>query len=280
MNYTPTNNLLFLKCFASVENSSILQGFIQDILGMPVEEATVENPYDIRHVQERLSYTAVDVLARLGDESLVSVEMQVAPQKHFAKRALYYAASRYISGYGDVRLIPTRNTSDALYASLRPLFGINICDFELFGDHPEPLRTFRLFDTTYHVEFPGALFQISFLQLGKEEELYQGNLTHWLSFFKGRPPADDAPGYILQAYQAVAYANLTTKEREMMDYAEMNREDAKAQLLYARDEGIAQGLKQGISQAASRMLAKGMTLDDIRDITELDVETIRRLEEN
>ncbi|MDR1185643.1 MAG: hypothetical protein LBK67_12740, partial [Coriobacteriales bacterium] len=31
----------------------------------------------------------------------------------------------------------------------------------------------------------------------------------------------------------------------MMDYAEMNREDAKAQLLYARDEGIAQGLRQG-----------------------------------
>jgi hypothetical protein len=134
------------------------------------------------------------------------------------------------------------------------------------------------------VEFPGALFQISFLQLGKEKGLYQGNLTHWLSFFKGRPPTDDAPGYILQAYQAVAYANLTAKEREMMDYAEMNREDTKAQLLYARDEGIAQGIAQERNEesvhVARTALLKGLDINIVCDITGLDIETIRRLEEN
>jgi predicted transposase/invertase (TIGR01784 family) len=162
VNYAPTNNLLFLKCFASAENGAVLRGFIQDVLDISVDEATVENPYDIRHVRERLTHTTVDVLARLGDRSLVSIEMQVMPQRHFAKRVLYYATSRYQSGYGDRRPVPAGSASDALYASLRPIFGINICDFDLFDDHEDPLRTFELFDTTYHVRFPEPLFHISF----------------------------------------------------------------------------------------------------------------------
>jgi predicted transposase/invertase (TIGR01784 family) len=82
----------------------------------------------------------------------------------------------------------------------------------------------------------------------------------------------------------VAYANLTTKEREMMDYAEMNREDAKAQLLYARDEGIAQGLRQGRNEESAHIaraaLSEGLPVDFVARITGLDVETIRRLQEN
>jgi predicted transposase/invertase (TIGR01784 family) len=276
MNYAPTNNLLFLKCFASPENSNVLRGFIRDVLGISIKEATVENPYDIRHVQERLSHTTVDVLARLQDESLVTIEMQVQPQRHFAKRALYYTASRYITGYGDTRFIPAGSAPDTLYASPRPIFGINICDFNLFDDHNDPLRIFGLFDTTYHTEFPDPLLHMSFLQLRKEALVGQERLARWLSFFRGRPPAVDAPEYLEQAYRTVAYANLTEKEREMIDYEEMSREDTKAQLLYARDEGI----EQGVFQTASRMLAHGMTLDDIRDITGLDTEAIRRLQEN
>jgi predicted transposase/invertase (TIGR01784 family) len=286
--YTPTNNLLFLKCFASPENSNVLCGFIRDVLGIPIKEATAENPYDIRTVQERLAHTTVDVLARLKDGSLVSVEMQIQPQKHFAKRTLYYAASRYVSGYGDERRIPGHSASDALYASLRPIFGINVCDFNLFDDYTDPLRTFELFDTTYHTKFAEPLLHISFLQLKKEALAGQERLAYWLSFFKGCPPAVDVPEYLKQAYQTVAYVNLTEKEREMIDYAEMSREDAKAQLEYARDEGIeqgiargrVQGIEQGTLQTASRMLTRGMALRDVLDITGLDAETIKRLQEN
>jgi predicted transposase/invertase (TIGR01784 family) len=133
---------------------------------------------------------------------------------------------------------------------------------------------------------------ISFLQLRKEALAGQENLAHWLSFFRGRLPVDNVPGYIRQAYQTVAYANLTEREREMIDYEEMSREDAKAQLLYARDEGVAQGFERGIEQGfmqgrneeSARVvraaLQKGLDISIIRDITGLDTEAIRRLQEN
>jgi predicted transposase/invertase (TIGR01784 family) len=82
----------------------------------------------------------------------------------------------------------------------------------------------------------------------------------------------------------VSYANLTAKEREMIDYAEMSREDAKAQLEYARDEGVRMGMEQGRNAESAHIaraaLLKGLDINIIRDITGLDAETIRRLEEN
>jgi hypothetical protein len=51
MRYLPTNNLLFLKCFASPENTDILSGFIKDVLGIAIEDVNPENPYDIHIAQ-------------------------------------------------------------------------------------------------------------------------------------------------------------------------------------------------------------------------------------
>jgi hypothetical protein len=66
----------------------------------------------------------------------------------------------------------------------------------------------------------------------------------------------------------------------MIDYAEMSREDAKAQLLYARDEGLAQGRNEESTRVARAALSEGASLDFIARITGLDTETIRKLREN
>jgi predicted transposase/invertase (TIGR01784 family) len=289
MRYAPTNNLLFIKCFASPENRDILKGFIKDVLNIPIKSLTVENPYNVDHIKERLAYTVVDVLARLSDESLVTVEMQVQSQKHFSRRSLYYASSRYAAGYGDERFVPKDLvSSEVLYASLRPVHGINICDFDMFSDNDDPLRSFRLFDVTYQVAFPECPLSISFLQLGKASLKHQENLRHWIAFFKGKPAADDAPDYILKAYQVVEYNNLDDKERAMIDYAEMTRADTQAMLAYAYDEGITQGIAQGVTrgreegvfQIALRMLERGMAPSDICELTGLDPDTLRKYQEN
>jgi predicted transposase/invertase (TIGR01784 family) len=288
MNYAPTNNLLFLKCFASPENSDVLKGFIKDVLDIPLTDITIENPYNIHQLEKRLTYTTVDVLARLEDGTLITAEMQVTPQVHFAKRSAYYTTSRFVTGYADPRTRSQSNSSDVLYSSLRPIYSINICDFDMFETNDDPLRTFELFDTTYKEPFPENLFHISYLQLKKVPRKNQEALRHWISFFKGLKPEDDIPDYLKKAYQVVTYANLTDKEQKMIDYAEMSREDAKAQVLYAREEGMAQGMEQGLergleqgrSEEAAHIiraaLSKGLDVNIIRDITGFDIETIRR----
>ncbi|WP_163654649.1 PD-(D/E)XK nuclease family transposase [Listeria sp. PSOL-1] len=104
--WTAKNDLLFKKVFASPKWRHILIGFIQDILNLDVEDVTIDNPYSIETFykaskeENKLFYTEVDVLARLADGTLVTIEIQVNPQSYFKERALYYLADKYVSNYG------------------------------------------------------------------------------------------------------------------------------------------------------------------------------------
>ena len=108
--YVGKNDLLFKKVFADQRYAHILIGFIQDIFEIEVESVQIETPYRIETFYElqkekTLTFTAVDVVARLTDKSLVTVEMQVSPQKYYAERTVYYVAEKYVSNYGQPTII-------------------------------------------------------------------------------------------------------------------------------------------------------------------------------
>ncbi|BDR55940.1 hypothetical protein KIMC2_05020 [Xylocopilactobacillus apis] len=91
----PSNDLLFKKLFASPKNRHILIGFIHDMIGLNVVDVIIENPYNIRTFkvtedQQEFLETEVDVLARLDDGSLVTIELQVRREAHFIERSLHY----------------------------------------------------------------------------------------------------------------------------------------------------------------------------------------------
>jgi predicted transposase/invertase (TIGR01784 family) len=258
MHYAPTNNLLFLKCFSSPHSIEVLSGFISDVLGIKVDDIHIENPYDVAWVKERLGYTTVDVLARLPDRRLITIEMQCHPQASFDLRAAHYLTSRYVASYGDERLIPKDyRGQDTKYASLHPVCGINVCNFALFKKNDDPLRIFKLYDTTYNEEYAGGLLTMVFLQLVKKPLAGQERLRPWFEFFKGQPLSGDVPDYIIRAQEMTKYANLSEEERKMIDDAERSREDMKGQLCYAREEGEQRGEKRGIALGEKRGEQRG-----------------------
>jgi predicted transposase/invertase (TIGR01784 family) len=74
----------------------------------------------------------------------------------------------------------------------------------------------------------------------------------------------------------------------MIDYAEMSRADAAAQLDYALEQGLEQGRAQGVEwgrneeslHIARNALSKGLPIELIGTITGLSPDAIRRLQEN
>jgi predicted transposase/invertase (TIGR01784 family) len=85
-------------------------------------------------------------------------------------------------------------------------------------------------------------------------------------------------------------------EEESLYILEQSREkyewDVASRIHGAREEGVAKGRAEGVAEGEARgeyegilrvahaALAKGMSLDVIMDITGLDAETIKRLQEN
>jgi len=60
------------------------------------------------------------VVARLNDKSLITIEMQVQPQKYYLERAHYYLVTQYASNYGQPRHYPedAREAQQVKYSSL------------------------------------------------------------------------------------------------------------------------------------------------------------------
>jgi predicted transposase/invertase (TIGR01784 family) len=275
-----TKDLPFRKVMSSAEHPEVVRGFINDILGLDVDEVEIENPYDIRSfVDEQgkpvLRETQVDVLVRLKDGSKVSVEMQVAYQSHYLSRAAYLACSRMIADYGNRRLQrTTNNTGDAKYSSLNPIYGINIMVEDVFVDE-HAVHLYELYDRKHGLLFGENSRQagspnpvtITFWELGKNLESSSADMLQWLKLFNGEELDKDAPGYIKQAAHMIAYDNLTREEQEVIDWADIREQDRKQREADIRRESLAEGVELGsltkAMETARNLIKEGVSPDII-----------------
>ena len=294
--YLPSNDYLFRKIVGSDQHPEITKGIISDLLGIQIESLTVLNPFDIEWYRKQdvtqlsLQETIVDVLVRLKDNTLVIIEVQTGIQRYFVERIFYYTTKRSIDEYGNHELMRTQIGSDQKYSAIHPTFGISILDFILFNTDDDPLHEFSFFDIQHgyylnpkdYRSKDGQLFGLTFLELGKPVENTSKNIRYLIEFFKGNKLEVDAPDYLKEALEMTEVQNLSAEERDMIFRADIAREDRKGQLLYAKEEGQREGreigLIEGRKAVAKAALRKGLGLDDIAEITGLDLTTLLRLE--
>jgi predicted transposase/invertase (TIGR01784 family) len=300
--HTPTNDLLFKRSLANAKHPDVTAGFINDMLGLDVAEIHIENPYDIQVLRDALGTgslkpTIVDVRVRLSDKSQVLTEMQVEKQTVYLERGLYYIATRFITDYDHPELQP----GESKYSSLNAIYGIHVLDFIQFDQDRDALRNFALYDIL-HQEFygnkvisdsVGGMFNLTFLELGKDRDTVAQNVRYWMDFFKGRALPEDVPDYIRTALELSEECNLSEEEAHMISAQEMAEQDRIGQLAYARGEGREQGQREG-RQAGQRegrqqgqretalsvarsLLKTGMDIKSVALHTNLDLDSIRRL---
>ncbi|MDR1089116.1 MAG: Rpn family recombination-promoting nuclease/putative transposase [Coriobacteriales bacterium] len=284
--HLPTNDLLFKRSLANASHPDVTAGFIRDMLGLNVDEVHIENPYDIQVFRDTLGTgslrpTIVDVRVRLKDKSQVITEMQVERQTMYLERGLYYPCSRYIEDYGHPDLMP----GESKYRSLHPIYSIHILDFLQFEGDSDPLRNFSLYDTL-HQEFYGSriisdtvggLFNLTFLELGKDRQSVPEHVRHWMDFFKGRPLPEDVPDYLKKARELSEELTLTREEAQMISDKERAEQDFIGQLEYARGEGRQEGSQENALSIARRAVSQGFDIKVIAELTDLDLNTVRRL---
>jgi predicted transposase/invertase (TIGR01784 family) len=77
--------------------------------------------------------------------------------------------------------------------------------------------------------------------------------------------------------------NMLLEEWNLDEAKEYWKEEAREEGLeegreQGREQGLKQGLKQGLEQTARNALVKGYSLEEIHEITGLDIETVRKLQ--
>jgi len=242
----PKNDFVFKKLFVTCPD--LLVDLINAVRSGedPIEAIDILNP---RIDPEELTgkFIVLDVLARDTRGHFFNIEMQVRCQAAWLERSFFYLAHTCTS--------QLKSGDD--YATLKPVIGINLLDFDLFtGDKAH--WHFRLLDPeqpTVRLE----LLQLHILELRKlDHQRSTGTLTDWVTYFKHwredtvmseirHPPVQKA----LDQLKALSNDEETrwralARERALHDEASF--------LASERRKGLEEGRHKGQAEVLTRLL--------------------------
>jgi len=249
----PKCNLTFKRIFGSEKNKNILIHFLNDILGFTDENAiqevkflsTIMNPEIASDKQ-----SIVDVLCKDSHGNKYIVEMQVARDRGFEKRAQMYAAKAYSRQSGN-------------YVDFKKVFFIAISNSTLFPEEVEYLSTHNTRDTKTNGNYLQD-FQFVFIELPKftkhAVEQLENTVERWCFFFRYAEDTNDEDLRKITEQEPViklAYNELDKfhwDEKDLVAYEEKIMDVYKEENILAQkfDDAIKKGRQEGRQEGIHR----------------------------
>jgi predicted transposase/invertase (TIGR01784 family) len=288
---SPLNDLAFKKVFGSIGNEDILAGLIQDFFGYEPKKIEINNPYSIKAYKEAqkngiianvLRETRRDISAKF-EVADFTTELQIQKNDWFDVRSVYYAFDGFCNNYNRAATDGLYGEDAGRYASLRPVYALNILGHKYFDDE-DAYRLFDLYDAIRKKRFKTELLRIGYFEFGKTN-LETPNHKYWSAYFMGKELPGDAPTYMKKASNIISYTNLQKEEREMIDYADLYEQDRKAEKATAKREGHREGhregrregRREGYQDVARNLKSEGIPIQTIVKATGLTEDVIKKL---
>jgi predicted transposase/invertase (TIGR01784 family) len=284
----PKNDVAFKKIFGTEKNKDILIHFLNDMITFK-ERGTIVSVAFLKTVQDpetaAKKTSIVDILCKDEKGNHYIVEMQVAKEKGFEKRAQYYASKAYIS----------QANAGGAYHDLKEVIFLAIADFVMFPQKPAYKSDHVILDKESH-ENDLKDFSFTFLELPKfnKDIDHLSNMTEkWAYFFKHAESTsledtlkligDDE--IIERAYKQLD--RLTWNDAELLTYDQAEKYEGAyiASMAQKFDEGFDKGFGKGALEGmiqekmntARSMLAKKFEISAIAEVTGLSESEISLL---
>ncbi|WP_194848348.1 Rpn family recombination-promoting nuclease/putative transposase [Candidatus Neptunochlamydia vexilliferae] len=281
----PRVDIAFKKIFGIEENKDLLISLINSIVGEgdQVVDVTLLNPYNQKNFKkDKLSI--LDIKAKGSNGKRFNIEIQIADEADYDKRALYYWA----------RLYTEQLKSSEDYSTLEKVIGIHILNFTSI---PEVQNYHNIFQVT---EKETGLLYFKDLELhtielkkftdavGKEfggmVSKIQSSLDMWSAFLTRKdllnvsklPQILDKPE-LKKAIEVLNIMNFTPEEREAYeDHLKWLRIEANS-LKKAEERGAEKGRQKEKLEIAQALLKQGLPVNQISLATGLSVEEVELL---
>jgi len=269
----PKVDFAFKKLFASPENKDLLISFINSMLSEEEQIYNIElkNPYNIANYRKG-KMTILDIKAVDEKGVWYDIEMQLAEQSFYDKRAFYYWAKVY---------------SDQLesgddFETLRKTIVISILDFN-YIDEDDFHNVYKVFNTKSKKEFSNV-FEMHFIELSKFNKDYSSlssTLDRWVTFLNRAYEIDSSKipkelavdKEIKKAIEKLDIMYLDSEEREIYENDLKAMRDYKAGLKTAERKG-----REGAKiEMAKNFLKMGLSIEQIAEGTGLSIEEIKKI---
>ncbi|WP_353270652.1 Rpn family recombination-promoting nuclease/putative transposase [Wolbachia endosymbiont (group A) of Hedychridium roseum] len=284
----PRNDLCFKKIFGTEKNKNILIHFLNDILGFAEASAIQEVEFLSTIMDPKIAsdkQSIVDVLCKDSIGNRFVIEMQLARDKGFEKRAQLYVAKAYSR-----QLDKSGN-----YIDLKKVFFIAISNCNLLPEEVGYISTHNIRDIKTNGHYLKD-FQFVFIELPKftksKVEQLESIVDRWLFFFKyAEETTDEDLKKIAEKAPIIklAYDELDKfrwNEKDLVAYEErimdLRKEEAilEYRLDLAEEKGIEKGIEKGKIEVAKAMLANNVDVNTIVKFTGLSISEIEELSGN
>ena len=287
----PRVDIAFKKIFGTEGNKDLLISLINSIVGKEdqVVDITLLNPYNQKSFKED-KLSILDIKAEGNHGKKFNIEIQIADEADYDKRALYYWAKLYTD--------QLKQCED--YSKLEKVIGIHILNFTSIPKAQKYHNIFRITEKETGLEYFNDL-ELHTIELkkftdnlGKEFEdigsKIQSSLDMWSAFLtrndlldtsKLPQSLDNSP--LKKAIEVLSVMNFSDEEREAYeDHLKWLRIESNS-LKKAEEKGIAKGIEKGIEKGVEKvarsMLKENLAIDQISKLTGLSFEEIAALKE-
>ena len=274
-------DIAFKKIFGNEQHKEILIGFLNAVLELSgdkrIKDLTLKNPWQAPDIAI-LKETILDIKAVDHRGVTFIVEMQVRDAPCFDKRAIYYTAKAYT---GQIK-------KGEEYPKLNQVIFIGILNFNSFDGDNYLTRHLILNKETLKQELQDLEFNfIELRKFTKQEAELQSIVEKWLYFIKNAgnltmiPKSAEEIPELKEAYTQASMNTWSQKELEVYEYWQIrdatDRYSLERHYETGKSEGRDEGIIEGKIEVARKMKLKGMSLDDVSEITGLSRENIELL---
>ena len=286
----PKNDIVFQSLF-NQKNEKITKAFVEDLLEEKVDKIIINETKELYREKPEDKLGILDLEVDINEEKKIDVEIQLIEKANFAERLLFY----YAKLYGN------EIKRGKAYESYKKVVIIAIIDFELeITKEIEKMETkWRIReDENTEIILTDAL-EIHIIELSKTKREYETNKENrkvqWMMFLDN--PNTEEVGKIMEENkeikEAVVEVHKMSKDEKLRKLAEL-REKAIMDEKEIYSTGYNKGEKIGYSQGklegektgyskgqkkekieiAKILKEKGMSKEEISEITKLKVEEI------
>ncbi len=257
----PKNDVAFKKIFGTEKNKDILIHFLNDMITFktkkPIKEVSFLKTIQDPEIAAKKT-SIVDILCEDENGNQYIVEMQVAKEKGFEKRAQYYASKAYSS----------QACVTGAYHDLNEVVFLAITDFVMFPQKKSFKSDHVILDRE-SLENDLKDFSFTFLELPKFNKSldHLGNIVDkWTYFFKNAEETSEEDlskiiGHdpiIARAYKELS--RFSWNEAELLTYSQAEKYEGAYQASLAQkfDEGEKKGIEKGLQEGEKKGIEKGL----------------------
>ena len=272
------NDIVFKAFFSRKGNEKFLIDFLESLLETKIESIEIREEVNLEQLKNEEKSGRLDLQAKLGDGTIVNIELQMRNEHNIEERTTYYS-SKVISR-------ETKRGTD--YKDINQVIMINILGYEMFGFDEYISKTAIVLDKHRDYEVLRGI-QWYFIELPKFRRLHPDmneEINQWLVFM------DDHDKETIKMVEknnkiferARKEMNYLTGDAAVQRLAELREKwemDRVSAINYATRKGKAEGKSEGIKEEkieiAKKLLKMGMTIKQVKEATNLDEEEIKKL---